>query len=36
MNVVDIFIIIAMALFSQNTTCIGFIHQSKIPVWAKN
>lgn len=22
---------VAMALFSQNSTCIGFIHQAKVP-----
>ncbi|MGL5713564.1 MAG: cyclic lactone autoinducer peptide [Paraclostridium sp.] len=27
---------VAMALFSQNTTCIGLIHQPKIPKSVKN
>lgn len=27
---------VAMALLSQNTTCIGLIHQPKIPQGVKN
>ena len=27
---------VAMALFSQNTTCIGLIHQPKVPIAVKN
>ena len=27
---------VAMALFSQNTTCIGYIHQPKVPSSVKN
>ena len=27
---------VAMAVFSQNTTCIGYIHQPKVPNAVKN
>lgn len=27
---------VAMALFSQNTTCMGYIHQPKVPNSVKN
>lgn len=27
---------VSMALFSQNTTCMGYIHQPKVPDAVKN
>ncbi|EMJ4245496.1 cyclic lactone autoinducer peptide [Clostridioides difficile] len=27
---------VAMAVFSQNTTCLGYIHQPKVPNSVKN
>lgn len=27
---------VAMALFSQNSTCVGYIHQPKVPESVKN